>query len=225
MISICLPSRKRSSYFSNMCKTALENAHSQDNVEFVTYRDADDIQIYEYIGNHKEVIMPRTSEIFQMWNEAQKIATGPIYMFTADDFIFTSKDWDLEVLEEFEKCKDKIILLAVNNGINWDKYGFSGLGFVHKRWVDAIGYLFPNYHYPNNADKWVNDLAVMIGRRKKLNMTCECTMENIRDNVHCNKSKYSAPWRKTYYEEYAVELRKKDAEKLNAVINNHTSTQ
>jgi hypothetical protein len=201
-----------------MCKTALEYASDVNNVEFVTYRDSDDTTSYAYTGNHKEVIMPRTTQIFQMWNECQKLSTGPIYMFMADDFIFTSKDWDLEVLDTFDKIEDKIALLAVNNGENWFKYGFSGLGFVHKNWVDAIGYLFPNYFYPNNADKWVNDLSEMIGRRIKLNMTCECTMENIRDNVHCNKSRYSSPWRKMYYQDFAVKQREEDANKLRAAM-------
>jgi hypothetical protein len=222
MISLCLPSRKRSSYFLNMCKSALDNAYDKNNIEFVTFRDSDDRTPYTYIGNHKEVIGTRTTEIFQMWNECQKIATGPIYMYIADDFILTSKDWDKEVMEEFDKYPDKIVVLEVDNGrIIWEKYGFSGLGFVHKNWVDTVGYLFPNYFYPNNADKWVNDLAVAIGRRVRLKMTCEDTMYKVRDAVHYGKTKLVSHWRRTYNQDFAVEQRKKDADKLQAAINSY----
>jgi len=219
MISLCVPSRKRAGYFYNMCKSALDMASDKDNIEFVRYKDTDDKTQYEYLGNYKEVVKDRTPEIFQMWNECQKAATGPIYMYISDDFVLTSKDWDKEVIEEFDKIPDKIAVLEVDNGkFLWDKYGFSGLGFVHKNWVDTVGYLFPNYFYPNNADKWVNDLAVMIGRRVRLKMTCEDTMLNVRDVVHYGKSKLVSHWRRKYYQDFAVELRKQDAEKFISII-------
>ena len=198
-----------------MCKSALDNAYDKNNIEFVTFRDSDDRTVYNYIGNHKEVIGTRTPQIFQMWNEAQKVATGPIYMYIADDFVLTSKYWDKEVEEEFENIPDRIAVLEVDNGrIIWEKYGFSGLGFVHKNWVDTVGYLFPNYFYPNNADKWVNDLAVAINRRVRLKMTCEDTMLHVKDVVHYGKSKLVSHWRRNYYTEPYVEQRRIDADKL-----------
>jgi hypothetical protein len=152
MISICVPSRKRSGAFYNMCSSALDMAYDKSNIEFVVFRDLDDVVLYNYIGNTKEVRGTRTARIFQMWNECHRSATGPIYMFMADDFVFNSKDWDKEVVDEFDKIEDKILLLSVDNGPLWYKYGFSGLGFLHKNWTDTLGYLFPDYFYPNCAD-------------------------------------------------------------------------
>ncbi len=221
MISICVPSRKRSGAFRSMCESALDQAYDKNNIEFVVFRDADDSVQYNYLNNTIEVIGKRTEKVFQMWNECQKKATGPIYMFMADDFIFDSTKWDKEVIDEFEKYEDKIVLLSVDNGDLWIKYGFSGLGFLHKNWIDAVGYLFPNYFYPNCADKWVSDMAIDINRRVKLKMTCKDTMVN--DRVHTGKRRITGGWRPVYNTEQFVRQRKEDTEKLRAAINNYAS--
>src|SRR3989344_4010932 len=116
MISICLPTRGRPESFKKMCLSVLENAAEPDDIEFISYHDKDDTSIYEYVGNHKEIIGERIIQS-AMFNECHKIATGPIYMFMVDDMIFDTKGWDKSVKEVFDRSSDKIIFVFPSDGI------------------------------------------------------------------------------------------------------------
>ena len=221
MISICLPSRRRARFFKRMCESALDTAGDVNNIEFAVYRDEDDKHVYEYFGNHKVVVGKRKDNFFGMWNDAQQISTGPYYMYMADDFVLDTKDWDKEVMQLFDKYNDKIVLLAVNDGTSSFKYGYSGIGVVHKNWVDAVGYLFPDYFYPNCADKWVNDLAVLVNRLEKTKFSCTPKEDETHDRVHWRKCHLTRRWRLVYWEEEATRLRQQDADKLMKVINEY----
>ncbi len=162
MISLCLPSRGRPELFKRMCLSVLDNASNPSDIEFVTYRDNDDDSVYEYFGNHKEVVGER---IFQsaMFDECRKIATGPIYMFAVDDVVFFTKDWDKYVREAFDKSNDKIIFVYPND--KWCRSNRGQVGFLHKNWVDTVGYLMPPYFTAGWADRWVYEVASMINKK------------------------------------------------------------
>jgi hypothetical protein len=162
MISICFPTRGRPEVFKIMCLSALNTASDPNDIEFVTYHDDDDTSPYKYFGNHKEVIGKRIIHS-QMHNECQKVATGPIYMFAADDVIFYTKGWDKYVKEIFNKSTDKILFVHPNDENFGSKLGV--MGFLHKNWIDTVGYLLPPYFAAWNADNWVTDLAVRINRK------------------------------------------------------------
>ena len=147
-----------------MCTTAISLATTPRDIEFVSYHDTDDETKYDYVGNHKEVFGPRVV-LSQTWNECQKIATGPIYMFIADDFVFQSEGWDEIVRSVFEKSVDKILFAYPDS--SYARKGFGMTGFLHKNWVDSVGYIFP----PSLGaflDNWVNCLADLTGRKHYL---------------------------------------------------------
>src|SRR3989344_1734753 len=108
MISICLPTRGRPESFKKMCFSVLENAAEPNDIEFISYHDKDDKSVYEYVGNHTEIIGDRIIQS-QMFNECQKIAAGPVFMWTCDDIYFVTKGWDTIIKETFNNSKDKII--------------------------------------------------------------------------------------------------------------------
>lgn len=162
MISVILPTRGRPELFKRMCLSALDNAADPNDIEFVTYRDDDDFAVYEYFGKHQEMVGKRIVQS-QMYNECYKIATGPIYMFAADDIVFYTKDWDKSVKKAFDQSADKIIFVYPN-----DKYArssFGVVGFLHKNWIDTVGYFLPPYFAASYADHWINDIATKIDRR------------------------------------------------------------
>ncbi len=160
MISICLPTRGRPESFKNMCVSVLDNAFDPDNIEFVVYRDNDDTSVYEHVGNYKEVVGDRIIQS-QMYNECLKAAEGPIYMFAADDIIFYTKDWDKSVKEAFDNSADKIIFVHPR-GRN-DNFG--SVGFLHKNWIDTVGYFLPPYFTAGKSDRWINYIADKISKR------------------------------------------------------------
>lgn len=219
MISLCIATRGRPEIFKQMCMSALDMASNPDDIEFVGYHDSDDTSIYEYVGNHKEVVGERISIILAA-NEAQKIATGPIYMFGADDMIFKTKGWDTKVKEIFDQYSDKIVLVCPDND-NWGIWKFGVTGFVHKNWVDTLGHFLNPHPDAQSADQWTNEIAVAMDRRIHLK---DVIVEhiNIRDDVHREKNRRGLEQRytKRYYLPEMVEIRKKEAELLQNFIDN-----
>lgn len=215
MISLCLATKNRPDHFREMWESALSTADHPDNIEVCSYHDFDDSSPYEYPPNHKEVFGPKDTTILVMMNEAQKVATGPIFMFIADDFIFETKGWDTEVLREFDKYPDKIVLLCPD-GDCWGRWGYGSLGFVHKNWVDAVGYFIPPFRGAESADRWINEIAVNLGRRVVLKSSC--IHLNERDDVHLSNHRRNRGWRGRYISKEMVERRKEDTEKLRKVM-------
>jgi hypothetical protein len=141
----------------------LNTASEPNDIEFVSYHDKDDTSIYEYVGNHKEVVGDRLYKYAQMWNECQKVAKGELYLYTADDILFLTKGWDKQIKDAFAKSKDKILFVHFND--RRDSPNHACIFCVHKNWVDAVGYLVPPYFSSHLLDTWVNNVAKTIERR------------------------------------------------------------
>ena len=164
MISICYPTRGRPEIFKRSCLSILDSASNPNDIEFITYHDSDDASIYEYLGNHKEVVGDRIIQS-AMYNECYKLAAGPIYMFAADDAIFHTKGWDMKVLEAFDTTPDKIMFVHPDErGHNFGSR-FGTVGFLHKNWIDTVGYFLPPYFEAELVDNWINDIAINISRK------------------------------------------------------------
>ncbi len=224
MISICVATRHRPTEFKRLCLTALNLSDNPDNIEFISYHDADDTSTYEYVGNHKEITGERNIGIFKMANECQKIATGPIYMYTADDFYFETKGWDTEVMKVFDRYDDKIVLVCPD-GRWWKNWRIGVIGFVHQNWVDTLGYLLPPYDGGQAADRWLNELATSVNRRVRL-LSVVMGHSNTKDTVHHEKNRQCRRerWTAKYYEPECSAIRLEDIKKLKIFIDNfHTS--
>lgn len=222
MISLCFATRGRSEIFKQMCLSALETADEPNDVEFVSYHDHDDLSVYEYVGNHKEVFGERMSIILAA-NESQKIAEGPIYMYGADDMIFKTKGWDIKVKEVFKEYPDKVVLVCPDND-NWKVWKFGVTGFIHKNWIQTLGHFLNPHPDAQSADQWLNEVAGLIDRRVHLP---DVVVEhiNIRDEVHKEKNRRgrAEQYTKRYYLPEMAELRKKEAELLQKFIKNFKS--
>ncbi len=229
MISLCITSRGRPELFKRMCLSVLDNASDPNDIEFVTYRDNDDPSIYEYFGNHKEVISDRIIQS-QMYNECYKIAIGPIYMFAADDVVFYTKEWDKYVKEAFDKSADKIIFVYPND--QYYRSGFGQVGFLHKNWTDTVGYFFPPYFAAQYADNWINDIAAKINRKVFLRPVIVKHLGINEDRTHIvdkTHIEYMKKGRKInckviYRSEEKEAERTRDAKLLQNFINNFKTT-
>lgn len=161
MISILCPTRNRPDSLRRLISSAEQNADGT--VEFVLYCD-DDAPPPEDIRTSNVIIVtgPRIT-LSQMWNECQKAATYEIYMHCGDDIVFRSEHWDTYIKETFDKYPDHIVMVHGDAG----DYGaaFGTHNFLHKRWVDIIGYFTPPYFVSDYADTWLNEVANALGRR------------------------------------------------------------
>lgn len=164
MISICTPTRNRPETFKKFCQSIWDTVSDKNNVEIVIYRDEDDNSKYEYSGNYKLITGKR---IFPdaAYNECQKAATGPIYVFCPDDIFFLTPGWDKAMEDAFEKSKDKIIFVHLNDDYARSNYGL--VGGIHKNWVDTVGYFF-NPTICRGGDVVINRISKALGRRVML---------------------------------------------------------
>lgn len=219
MISMLMPTRGRPESFKRMCLSVLENAVEPNNIEFVIYRDNDDASVYEYFGNHKEIIGEKINHM-QMYNECLKIAAGPIYMSAADDIVFYTKDWDKYVMDAFDNSADKIIFVFAND--QYYRSSFGQVYFLHKNWIDTLGYFLPVYFAAQYGDNWMNDISFKINRRVFLRpvVVKHLCDENYTDQTHIEYLKKGRQSNaKAIYRSKEAE-RAKDAQLLQNFIDN-----
>lgn len=169
-ISLLCPTRNRPSNLVRLVKSVLENASDPSNIEFVFYVDNDAVETSmppELEGNKniKWIIGSRVV-LSEMWNMCYIDATGDILMHCGDDLVFQSKDWDLKVISAFEAYPDRIVFVHGQDGYWGERFGTHG--FIHRRWVETVGYFVPPYFSSDWNDTWLNDVANALGRRTYL---------------------------------------------------------
>lgn len=222
MISLCIPTRKRPEIFKQVCLSVLNNASNPNEIEFVIYHDEDDESKYEHIGNFKEIIGKR-SDPHSAANECQKLATGPIYYFGADDFIFQHADWDKKVMDAFEQYPDKILFVYPNN--HWHRSNFGNVGFIHKNWIDTVGY-FMRPDLVRRGDCWINDVARRINRFFYINGFGVQNLNIKTDETHADIAALVVATQclEKYRSKELLDGRAKDAMLLQNFINNFKTT-
>lgn len=159
-ISLLVPSRKRSKMLQSMYQSALDTA--EGSIECVAYIDNDDPS-YDYLD------MPNLVRVYgarivlsSMWNRCQEEANSEYYMHCGDDLIFRTKGWDTKIVNAFPE--DKIAFVHGRDGSPQDDVRFGTHGFLHKKWVDTVGYFVPPYFSCDYNDTWLNDVSNMIDR-------------------------------------------------------------
>jgi hypothetical protein len=180
LISVLCPTRKRPNNMQSLVSSAMKTAESINNIEFVFYIDRDDGMSQKKIEElYREQTaaavsgkdFPKIKHVVgeriilsQMWNECLKVSSGSIFMHCGDDILFRSDNWDSLVIDAFDEYDDKIVLVYGNDGLQNE--GLSTHGFVHRKWVDAVGYICPPYFSCDWNDRWLFDVAKHLRRTK-----------------------------------------------------------
>jgi hypothetical protein len=157
-----------------------------------------------------------------MWNVLTTKAHGDILMLSGDDCIFRTKGWDVQVENAFAKSIDKILLCFGDDRGPAGRV-FATHPFVHRRWVETIGYFAGPGFSCDYADTWPQDIAEMINRKRYLDFAVE--------HLHpvWGKAEYDLTYRQSAdrkhrdntplrYEQ-TFEDRKRDADKLREILN------
>ena len=174
MISVLLPTRNRPDNLKRMVNSCRETARVAP--EFVVYIDDDDqlsIPAAQEL-NLKIVIGPRIT-MTDYWNKCYEQASpeSDIFMQAGDDIVFKSKDWDVLVEEEFNKFPDKIVLVHGDDLDPQFRQRFGTHSFLHRRWIEALGYFIPPYFSSDNGDRWLMEIADFLDRRKYIQIITE----------------------------------------------------
>ncbi|MEC8881744.1 MAG: hypothetical protein VX737_00475 [Pseudomonadota bacterium] len=179
-ISILSPTRNRPVFVSQMMKSCISTASYPDKIEFVFYLDSDDLKSEDSIRStayklniENNIVIVRGERIVlsQMWNVCWQNSNADIFMHGSDDIRFRTQGWDEIVLNEFEQYPDKIILLHGEDGYAPKDFGTHS--FVHKNWTNTVGTFVPEYFSSDYNDTWLNDVADIIGRNKRIEIYTE----------------------------------------------------
>lgn len=228
MISILLPTRKRPEFLKRMVNSARNTA--RENPEIVVYIDDDDKESVTMADELeiRRIIGPRIELMTNYWNKCYS-QVGPgcdIFMQCGDDVVFKTKDWDVIVEQAFAESEDKILLVHGNDlDASFNKVNFGTHCFLHRRWIEALGYFIPPYFSSDNGDRWLMAVAEFIGRIKYVPIVTE----------HCHFRTGKAAIDATYAERMQRHVRDNpdqlyadmfmerlaDAEKLNSIILEH----
>ena len=170
MISLLVPTRGRPDWVKRFLDSAQENAAGE--FETIFYIDSDDPSLPEYetvLAEHDVTttfIVGERIVLSAMWNRCSDLASGDILGHMGDDIVFASPDWVPTVREPFDTSADKILFVHGNDGYHNERFGTHG--FIHRRWMEALGYFVPPLFSSDWNDQWLNDLANALGRRVHL---------------------------------------------------------
>lgn len=172
LISILCPSRGRPAEFLRMARSAKDMATHPKRVEIVAYLDENDPKRWDYHSWGDKQIIGDQIVLSEMWNECYRQAEGEILMHCGDDIVFRTPAWDAIVREEFDRSLDKILLVHGDDcSPNTD--ALATHGFLHRRWVETVGYFVPPLFSSDWNDVWLTEVADMIGRRVKVPIVTE----------------------------------------------------
>lgn len=135
------------------------------NTEYIIQVDEDDkptIDLLSRVPLDKRVkvnVGPREDTIAEKWNRAQE-EEADVYMSAADDDPFTTHGFDGKILDAASLFPDGI---GVVYGHLANASFPCAAGWTRK-WVDQLGYIFPEYFPYWFVDHWTDDLARITGR-------------------------------------------------------------
>lgn len=223
-ISILCPTRGRPDNVRRLIESARATATGP--VEFVFYVDDDttgSVPAFECHQMSVGVITGPRICLSEMWNRCWEMARADVGMHCGDDIVFRTHGWDQAVLEAFEAVPDRIALVHCDDGFN---YGCATHSFLHRRWVDAVGYFVPPYFASDYNDLWLTEVAKKLGRKVYL-------PDVLTEHMHPAAGK--GTWDRTHRERLArhkaegvdqlykdlVPKRREDVKKLRAAIKAH----
>jgi hypothetical protein len=164
---------------------------------------------------------PRTV-LSDCWNHCYELAKGDILMQANDDIVFRTPGWDRQVEAAFEACPDRILMVYGNdNCIQFEKFGPHP--FLHRRWVEAVGYFTPPYFVSDFGDTWINDVANALRRRRYLPFIVEhmhfINGKAAQDENTLDRLRRHQEHNPTQLYQQLADSRRQDVEKLQALLN------
>lgn len=167
-ISILCPTRGRPQNMLRVSKELLEKSDTE--TEIIFYIDNDDteslralpILLTKYPNRIKAIISTRINQSDTV-NHLYPLVKNDLMFLIGDDILCHNLSWDTTVLNIYAESKDKVLLVYGRDGIN-DKNLATHM-FLHRNWVDTLGYITPSCFTADYADCWLFDIACRINRQ------------------------------------------------------------
>jgi hypothetical protein len=179
-IALMCPTRNRLNKLLTLISSLITTVHDSNNVCLVLGVDEDDpskphytylernlpfVKIVEFKNNGKFL------GLSTMWNSMAKEISADVYAMIGDDMVFRTKDWDTEIIQEFERGPtDKIMMVHCNDGMRGGGNEYAHVSplcvnfFVHKNYIEAVGYFVEPFLENTHHDTWVQVVFDTIKR-------------------------------------------------------------
>ena len=178
MITFCCPSRGRPELARRLVDTATQ--HQESDTEFLFYLNDDDptLEQYKDLLDQKHYEIGSNQSTCYSWNQMADKAKHDIVMLMGDDVQVKTKGWDKIISKEFDRYKDKILMVVPNDGRHkgtlklkidepklWPDENLPAAHFaVHKNWIKTLGYLAPPFFWHWHVDSYTQKVARKINR-------------------------------------------------------------
>jgi hypothetical protein len=178
-ISIVFTTRGHPGKIAEVFNSLRENTARKDLVQLWIYVDDDDLVTRQAIENkilpepgfpvHWH-IAPQTNELGKtldiLWKTSPR--TSEVYVTTVDDIRFATQGWDEIVRAAFNEFPDGVLLGFPHDPGNPLAVTYPIFGW---RWLNTLNCLYIGYFAYWYDDRWVEEIARMTGRLKKMAMS------------------------------------------------------
>ena len=236
-IALMCPTRNRMNKLLTLISSLITTVKEPNNVILVLGVDADDpaLEHYTYLQRNLkfiEIVKFQNNGKFlglsTMWNKMAQVfpTTVDIFAMIGDDMVFMTKDWDEAIIQEFQNGpKDKIMMLHCNDGMRGKGNKYENVApfpvnfFVHKNYVNTVGYFVEPYIENIHQDTWCqyifskvkrvnykhNNLIkhLHVSETKEKEDTITTNLENLRKGIWDNND-----WMFKHQKEIQAELEK-----------------
>jgi hypothetical protein len=178
-IAIVFTTRGNPGKVATLFNSLRENTARKELVQLWIYVDDDD-SITRVAVENKTLpdpgfpvhwhIGPRTNELGKtldtLWHASPK--TSEVYVTAVDDIRFSTQGWDEIVRAAFAEFSDGVLLGFPHDPGNSLAVTYPVFGW---RWLETLNCLYIGYFPFWYDDRWVEEIARMAGRLKKLDIT------------------------------------------------------
>lgn len=173
-IAILVPSRERMNNRLTLISSIITTVKDINNVTLYIGVDADDStlplaeKISQAIPFVKIVTIENNGQFIglgKMWNILAETSTEDIISMIGDDMVFKTKNWDEEILKEFEAGPaDKIQAVHCNDDCHGSKLAVNL--FCHRRYHEVMNGFMREEFKINWVDQWLHQLFSAFNRLK-----------------------------------------------------------
>lgn len=173
-IAILVPSRERMNNRLTLISSIITTVKDISNVTLYLGVDEDDPtlslaeKVSEAIPFVKIVKIQNDNQFIglgKMWNILADTSTEDVISMIGDDMVFKTKNWDEEIIKEFESCpEDKIQAVHCNDDCHGSKLAVNL--FCHRRYKEVLGRFMREEFKINWVDQWLHQVFSAFGRLK-----------------------------------------------------------
>lgn len=176
-IAILVPTRERMNNRLTLLFSILTTVSDINNIKIYYGVDRDDPtlptikKVASAIPSLRVVEIDNNGEFLglgKLWNILTNESSEEIISMIGDDMVFKTKDWDLEIIKEFESMpSDNIKAIHCNDDCHGEKLAVNL--FCHRQYTSVLGQFMREEFKINWVDQWLHQVFSAFGRLKYRN--------------------------------------------------------